>query len=61
VRCHLTGIAYTPSDAHLEQAGRVRYVQSHCRWCDAAGHARWERAFNPSNPQIHVHLMRERA
>lgn len=55
--CPTTGIAYTPARALIETDGTTRYVQSACRWCDAEGHARTDADFDPSNPQVHTHIL----
>ena len=55
--CPTTGIAYTHSRALIETDGRARYVQSRCRHCDALGRVRQDKDFDPSNPQVHTHIL----
>jgi len=55
--CPTTGISYTPARALVELADGTRYVQSACRHCDAKGHIRQDKDFDPSLPQIHTHIL----
>lgn len=55
--CPHTQLAYTPARALIETDGSARYVQSACRWCDAKGHVRQDKDFDPSLPQIHTHIL----
>jgi hypothetical protein len=55
--CPTTQLAYTPLRALIETMGNVRYSQSACRHCDAMGRIRQDRDFDPSNPQIHTHML----
>lgn len=55
--CPITGLAYQPLQAWVRQVDGRRYTFSKCRHCDAAGRMRQERDFDPSNPQVHTHLL----
>jgi hypothetical protein len=58
--CPTTQLAYTPARALIETDGTTRYVQSACRHCDAKGCVRQDKDFDPSNPQVHTHILTSR-
>ncbi|HEU5100643.1 MAG TPA: hypothetical protein VFU22_16550 [Roseiflexaceae bacterium] len=55
--CPTTKLAYMPERVLIETDGGTRYIQSRCRHCDSCGRIRQDRDFDPSNPQVHTHIL----
>lgn len=59
--CPTTQLAYTPQDATFGTMGGMRYTHTRCRWCDAQNRPRTDKEFDPSNPQVHTHILTREA
>lgn len=55
--CPLTRIAYMPMQMRMDAIGGMRFIHAKCRWCDAHSRPRTDKEFDPSNPQIHTHIL----
>ncbi len=55
--CPTTKLAYQPLMIWVRVIGSQRFTVSKCRHCDASGHIRQDPDFDPSNPQVHTHLL----
>lgn len=57
--CPTTGMAYTPLHTRIAVLpSGERYVTTACRFCDQFRRTRMDRAFDPSRPQPHMHIIR---
>ncbi len=53
--CPHTLKPYTAEIIEQYDVGGVITVVVYCYWCDGAGKFRWEKGFNPGNPQPHYY------